>query len=62
MLLHSLYVTHSVSEVVRLISQILSTREGKLTSIGLTNDVMSKPELIPELGNRTASFVLWRVT
>ena len=53
-----IYVSHSLSEVVRLASQIATLKDGKMTSYGSTGDLMSDPALVQELGIRTAGSVL----
>ena len=53
-----IYVSHSLSEVARLASQIATLKDGKMASFGATSDVMSNPTLVQDLGIRTAGSVL----
>ena len=53
-----IYVSHSLSEVARLASQIATLKDGKMMSYGSTADVMSDPTLVPDLGLRTAGSIL----
>ena len=53
-----IYVSHSLSEVARLASQIATLKDGKMASFGATSDIMSNPTLVQDLGIRTAGSVL----
>ena len=53
-----IYVSHSLSEVARLASQIATLKNGKMMSYGSTADVMSDPSLVQDLGIRTAGSIL----
>ena len=53
-----IYVSHTLSEVARLASQIATLKGGKMMFFGSTEDVMSDPALVQDLGIRTAGSVL----
>ena len=52
------YVSHAMSEVARLADQIVLLRAGQVVKAGSTGDILSDPDLVPEIGLGEAGAVL----
>lgn len=53
-----LYVSHSVAEVARLATTVVTLRDGRVTAAGPANQVLSDPANIHELGVREAGAIV----
>ena len=49
-----LYVSHSVTEVARLATTVVSLRDGRTTRVGSPAEVLADPRAVPTLGIRDA--------
>ncbi|MBV2360109.1 molybdenum ABC transporter ATP-binding protein [Thalassococcus sp. CAU 1522] len=53
-----LYVSHTLSEVARLATQMVVLERGRVMRAGRTEDVLSDPDIVPLLGVREAGAVI----
>ncbi len=53
-----LYVSHSVAEVARLATTVVTMADGRVTKAGPVSDVLTDPEIAPSLGVREAGAVI----
>ncbi len=56
-----LYVSHSLDEVIRLTKNILILEKGNVAALGLTHEILSKPEYIRLQGDMVSSVIQARV-